>query len=151
MKIRGINKMRNYKSLTESQRKALLNFPVYTSLLAAKDRKLEEKERITAIQFAHTKVFTCDPLLADFCRESDSVFESNLGLIEALLPQDARKRDALIRKELLNLETILLKMGKDYSYLLHQSMRTFREHIQKANHSVIEDFILPIAIPGLTD
>ena len=143
--------MKNYKNLTETQRKALLRFPVYTSLLAARDRKLDDKERDAAIQFAHTKVFTCNPLLADFCRESDSEFEANLIQIESALPKESKIRDAIIRKELLILETILLKMGHEYGHVMHQSNKTFTEHIQKADHSVFEDFILPIAIPGLTD
>lgn len=143
--------MKVFINLTEQQKQALLKFPVYVSLLAAADGKMDEAERMVAIKFAHTKAFSCQPLLAEFCRESEIVFEDNLIQLEAVLPKDKKSRDAAIRKELLNLETILLKLGKEYVLVMHQSMKTFKDHVLKAHHSVIEDFILPIAIPGLTD
>jgi hypothetical protein len=141
--------MKSYKNLTETQRKSLQRFPVYTALLAARGHKLDDKERVAAIQFAHTKVYTCNPLLTDFCRDSDSEFEANLIQIESALPEESKIRDAIIRKELQILENLLLKLGHEYGHVMHLSNKTFTDHIQKADHSVFEDFILPIAIPGL--
>jgi len=143
--------MKVFRNLTEQQKQALLKFPAYVSLLASTGSKMDEAEKMVAIKFAHTKAFSCQPLLAEFCRESEIVFEDNLSQLDAVLPKDKKDRDAAIRKELLNLETILLKLGKEYASVMHQSMKTFKEHVLKAHHSVIEDFILPISIPGLTD
>ena len=143
--------MKVFRNLTEQQKQALLKFPAYVSLLASTGSKMDEAEKMVAIKFAHTKAFSCQPLLAEFCRESEIVFEDNLSQLDAVLPKDKKDRDAAIRKELLNLEMILLKLGKVYVSVMHQSMKTFKEHVLKAHHSVIEDFILPISIPGLTD
>lgn len=143
--------MKVFRNLTEQQKQALLKFPVYVSLLAATDGKMDETERMAAIKFAHTKAFSCQPLLSEFCRESEIVFEDNLLQLEAVLPKDKKSRNAAIRRELLNLETILLKLGKEYVLVMHQSLKTFEEHVLKAHHSVIEDFLLPISIPGLSD
>lgn len=143
--------MKRFRNLTQGQKQSLLKFPVYVSLLATSDSKMDEKERMVAIKFAHTKAFSCHPILADFCKESELVFESNLQLIETLLPKDKEERDAAIRKELLNLEKFLPKLGKVFTFTLQASMKTFQEHVSKAHHSVFQDFILPISIPGLTD
>ena len=96
--------MKVFSNLTEQQKRALLKFPVYVSLLAATDGKMDEAERMVAIKFSHTKAFSCQPLLAEFCRESEIVFEDNLTKLEAVLPKDKKNRDAAIRKDLLNLK-----------------------------------------------
>jgi hypothetical protein len=87
----------------------------------------------------------------DFCKESEMEFENNLILLDSQLPKEKKSRDAAIRKELLKLDSILLKLGEEYTTVFRQSMKTYKEHVSKAHHSVIEDFILPISIPGLTD
>lgn len=143
--------MKQYGDLTALQKKSLLRFPAYISLLATSDSKIDQEERKVAIKLAHTKAFACRSMLAEFCRESENVFETNLTQLEAILPTDKKSRDEAIRKELVKLEKLLLKLGPEYAFVMHQSMKTFKDHISMAHHSVIEDFILPIAIPGLTD
>lgn len=143
--------MKVFRNLTEQQKQALLKFPAYISLLASTGSKMDEAERMVAIKFAHTKAFSCQPLLSEFCRESEIVFADNLTQLEAVLPKNKNERDVAIRIELLKLEMILLKLGKEYGSIMHQSMKTFKEHVLKAHHSVIEDFLFPISIPGLSD
>jgi hypothetical protein len=143
--------MKIFRNLTNQEKQALLKFPAYISLLASTGSKMDEEERMIAIKFAHTKAFSCQPLLAEFCRESDTVFADNLTQLEAVLPKNKNERDVAIRIELLKLEMILLKLGNEYGSVMHQSMKTFKEHVLKAHHSVIEDFLFPITIPGLSD
>ncbi|MCX6219381.1 MAG: hypothetical protein NTZ69_00135 [Bacteroidia bacterium] len=143
--------MKVFRNLTNQQVQALLKFPAYISLLASTGSKMDEAERKVAIKLAHTKAFSCQPLLAEFCRESEIVFADNLTQLEAVLPKNKNERDVAIRIELLKLEMILLKLGKEYGSVMHQSMKTFKEHVLKAHHSVIEDFLFPITIPGLSD
>lgn len=145
------NKMKQYSDLTDQQKQELLKFPVYITLLAASDSKLDDTERMVAIKFAHTRSFSCEPLLSQFCKESEIFFESNLALIEMLLPTDKKKREEAIRKEVVKLDKILSKLGEEYVLVMHKSMKIFKDHVSRAHHSVIEDFILPISIPGLTD
>ena len=143
--------MKRYSDLTDQQKQELLKFPVYISMLAASDSELDETERMVAIKFAHTRSFSCEPLLSEFCRESEIVFERYLAQLEMLLPTDKIGREATIRKELVKLEKILSKLSEEYVVVMHKSMKIFKEHVSRAHHSVIEDFILPISIPGLTD
>ena len=144
--------MKPFKKLTESENKALLKFPAFISLLAANsDNKLDEAEKRSAIKLSHIKTYSCDPLLAEFYEEADKVFENNIQRLDKDLPIEKAQRDASIKKELLDLEKIVLKLGKDYTSAMHRSMNSFKEHISKAHHSVFADFIFPMPIEGITD
>lgn len=77
-----------FKKLSIQENVALLKFPAYISLLAANNNyKLDETEKKSAIKFAHIKTFSCDPLLTDFYREADKVFENNIMQLDRDLPK----------------------------------------------------------------
>jgi hypothetical protein len=42
-----------------------------------------------------------------------------------------------------------MEFGEEYTLAMHRSLKTFKEHVSNAHHSVIEDFVLPLSIPGL--
>jgi hypothetical protein len=154
MKIKTIKlkNMKPFNKLSREENKALLKFPAYISLLAANnDGKLDEIQKKSAIKFAHTKTFSSDPLLAVFYREADKVFENNIKQLDKDLPIGEEYREAAIKKELLNLEKIVSKLGKKYTSTIHSSMESFKDHVSKAHHSVLVDFVLPLSIPGLTE
>jgi len=67
------------------------------------------------------------------------------------LPTEKDFREAAIKKELLKLEKIVQKLGKDYTLTMHSSMKSFKEHVSKAHHNVLTNFIFPLPIPGLTE
>jgi hypothetical protein len=144
--------MNQFKNLSLHDTEALLKFPAYISMLAANsDDTLDEDERKTAIKFAHTKTFSCDPLLSDFYQEANKAFEINITQLDNELPKDVKSRDAAIKNELLNLDKIVEKLGKKYANVMHKSMKSFKEHVSRAHHNVLVDFLFPIPIPGLTD
>ncbi len=144
--------MKIFKRLTNKQTDALLKYPAYISILAASlDDTLDKAEKKAAIEFAHIKTFTSDPLLTKFYLEADKVFRKNLEQLENELPKDKISREAAIKKELANLDKILKRLGKKYVIDVHQSMKSFKDHISRAHHNVLIDFIFPIPIPGLTD
>jgi hypothetical protein len=144
--------MKPFKKLSLEENKALLKFPAYISLLAANnDGTLDEIQKKSAIKFAHTKTFSCDPLLTLFYKEADRVFEDNIEQIDKDLPKGKERREASIKRELLNLEKIVRKLGKKYTSTMHNSMESFKNHVSKAHHNVLVDFVLPLSIPGLTD
>jgi hypothetical protein len=144
--------MKPFKKLSIQENEALLRFPVYISILASNnDGILDEAEKKAAIGLAHLKTFSCNPLLKDFYLEAEKVFENNLERLDKELPEEKGTREETIKKELSDLEMILLKLGKKYTSAMHNSMKSFKEHVLKASHSVIVDFILPLPIPGLTE
>ena len=144
--------MKPFKNLSARDNEALLKFPAYISLLAANnDGTLDEIQKKSAIKFAHTKTFSCDPLLTVFYKEADRVFENNIEQLDKDLPKGKENREAAIKKELLHLEKIASKSGRKYASIIHTSMESFKTHVSKAHHNVLVDFVLPLSIPGLTE
>jgi hypothetical protein len=141
-----------FKNLSRKDNDALLKFPAYISQLAASsDDKLDETEKQAAIKFSHTKTFSCEPILAEFYKEADKVFEKNIEQLDKELPKELRSREAAIKKALSDLERIVLKMGAEYTLAMHRSMISFKAHVSKAHHNVLVDFIFPLPMPGLTE
>ena len=138
-------------NLSVQENEALLKFPAYISLLAANsDDKLDESEKKSAIKLSHTKTFSCDPLLVEFYKEADRVFKNNIEQLDKDLPKEKNRRESAIKKKLSNLEKIVSKLGNEYTSAMHRSMKSFKEHISKAHHNVLVDFIFPVPIKGLT-
>ena len=143
--------MNPFKNLTVKENEALLKFPAYISLLAANDDGIfDEAEKKRAINFAHCRAITRHPLLAEFYVEVDTLFKNNLEQLDQELPKEKDRREAVIKRKLVQLEKIVLKLEKEYSLTFSRSLGSFKEHVLKQHHSVLVDFILPLAIPGLT-
>ena len=143
--------MKLFKELKEPEIKALLKFPALISLLAANtDSKMDVAEKKSAIKFSHIKTYSCDPMLAEFYKEADKVFENNIQQLDKDLPIKKADREAALKKELTKLETIVLKLGEEYTTVMHRSMKSFKDHVSEAHQSVLADFIFPMPIKGLT-
>ncbi|MDG1276137.1 MAG: hypothetical protein P8O16_02575 [Algoriphagus sp.] len=142
----------DFKNLSKREYQLLLNFPVYVSLLAANtDGKMDNAEKLSAIEFAHIKSYSCDPLLADFFQEVDKSFEKTLQELNNSLPQSKAKRDVAIKAELLKIESLVSKLEPETIAVIHKSMKAFKEHISLAHHNVLIDFLFPLQIFGISD
>jgi len=130
----------------------LLKFPAYISLLAANVAgHIDEAEKQTAIKLAHIKTYTCDPLLTEFYKEADKVFEQNLLQLDNELPKDKEHRDEAIKNELSKIEKIVVKLGHTYTETMHRSMKSFKDHVSRAHRNVLMYFVFPIPLEGITD
>lgn len=144
--------MVNYRSLSPGDKKALLKFPAYISILAANsDATLDDEEKASAIQLMHTKTYSCHPLLAPFYKEAGENFKATIEQLDATLPKDRESRDIAIRNELAGIEIIVLKFSKGYARVMRRSIHSFVEHVSKAHHNALFDFIFPIPITGITE
>jgi hypothetical protein len=144
--------MNLFENLSAIEDEALLRFPVYMTFLAAfKDYEPDENEKKTAIKYINAQTFSCDPNLVEFYKEAEKVFKSNMEQIDSDLPKGNAGRKAAIKKELLNLETIVKKLGNEYTSALNRSMNSFKEHVSKAHYNLLTDFVLPLTALGLTD
>lgn len=141
-----------FKDLTRAEKEQLLKFPVYLSLLAAsKDCRLDGRELHTAVKLTHIKTFSCDPVLADYYAEVDKNFETALLEISDHLPDDKDPREIAIKRELYKLENLLHKLDKRYAAIMHDSLRSYKDHVSRAHRNVLEYFIFPLPINGITD
>ena len=143
--------MNPFKNLSVKENEALIKFPAYISLLAANsDGIMDEAEKKSAIGFAHARALSRHPLLAEFYLEVDKVFTNNLEQLDKELPIEKDRRDAIIKKKLIQLEKIVLKLEKEYSLTMNRSLKSFKENVFKVDHNVLVDFLIPLPIPGLT-
>ncbi len=143
--------MVNFENLSIHEQELLLKFPAYISLLAANtDGKFDEAEKRSTIEFEHIKTYSCDPLLVDFFKEVDKNFVRMIEELDKALPLGKANRDEAIKSKLEELEKITLKLDANYSAVMHQSMKSFKEHVSRAHHNVLVDFIFPIPIKGLS-
>jgi tellurite resistance protein len=144
--------MKSFDDLKPAEKDLLLKFPVYVSMLAAeKDDHLDKIEKRTAIQFCHIKTFTCDPLLSQFYHEAEKNFETNITELDSTLPVNKSEREEIIINELAKIENILLNLGTDYALVMHRSMRSFKNHVSRAHRNILEYFVFPLPISGITD
>jgi hypothetical protein len=143
-------KMITFEKLSKADQTEFLKFPAYISLLAAnKDGVTDPQEIKTSIDFDHMKTYTCNPMLAGFYEKADRVFKDNFVELDNELPKGKEDRDLAILAKLGMLEKLLLKFDKVYAATMHQSMKSFKEHVSAAHQNFLESFIFPIPIKGL--
>jgi len=144
--------MNNLDLLSESEKRMLLKFPAYISLLAANnDVKLNKNEKEKAIKFCHIKTYTCNPLLYGFYEEAEKAFEKNINDLDSELPEEKTEREKRIKIDLTKIESILLKLDPKYAAVMHHSMESFKQHVSKAHRNILEYFLFPLPLNGLTD
>ncbi len=143
--------MKSFNSLSDQEQQSLLEFPAYISLLAANaDGVWDTSEKVSATELAHIKTYSGDPLLFDFFKKVDRTFKRTLERIHKALPAEKADREAAIKSKLFGLEKVLLKLGPDYTAIMHRSMESFKQHVSAAHHNVLIDFLFPIPIKGLS-
>jgi hypothetical protein len=144
--------MKTFNELDEAEKDKLLKFPAYVSLLATNaDGEMDDKEKAAAIKLTHIKTFSHNPLLSDFYKEEENVFFENIEKLDQQLPKEKKEREEAIKKALAELEPILDKLGEDYAAAMHKSMKSYIDHVSHAHRNVLQYFIIPLDIKGLTD
>ncbi|GGA85360.1 hypothetical protein [Puia dinghuensis] len=141
-----------FNDLPWQEQKQLIRFPVYLSLLAAsKDYKLDRKEKNTVVKLTHIKTFACHPLLADYYAAVDNDFETAVAEISDQLPKEGVEREWAIKRELYKLGIILKKLDTEYAAYLTDSLRAYKDQVSRAHRNILEYFIFPLPINGITD
>jgi hypothetical protein len=142
--------MKPFKQLSFHDNKTLLNLPAYIALLAANaDGKLDEDEKLASIEYAHIKTFSFDPLLDTFYKEVDRIFEITLMQLNKQLPKGKKNREIAIKNELSDIKKIVSKLDSKQVSVIHHNMNALIEHVSRAHHNVLIDFIFPIPMPGI--
>jgi len=144
--------IKQFDKLTQEEIVFLLKAPILFSILATSNaRELSKEKKADAIKLSHIKTFTADPILLPYYREVEDKFEKYFEeIIKEYTPFDDVKRNAL-KHEMDSLNTIISKLDKDYSKILHKSLSNYAEHVRKAERSFLENFIFPVPLLGITD
>ena len=139
-----------FEKLSVQENEDLLKFPAYISILAAdSDEKLNDNEKKSASRLSYTNTFSCDPLLAEYYEETNKIFDFTIIQLDKNLPKEKELRKATIEKELLKLETIIMKLGKKYASIMHKSMKSFEVHVFETRQKVLDPVFFPAYVPGL--
>lgn len=135
--------MKTFATLTPAEQSLFLKYPVYLVLLITADDASAGTGLLSS--FCH------EAGLADFYSQAIPFFEQNFDTLGAQLPGCELERIAAIKLELRKIKELLRKFDPDYAVLMHQSMKAFKAHVSAANEHLLDDFIYPIPIKGLTD
>ena len=140
-----------FESLTEEERRLLYRAPVLLSVLASCSfNELNKAQKADAIKLAHLKTFTAMPILLPYYAEVDKGFKEQFeNAVKKYFPFDKNKRDE-IKREMNKINLIISKLDKAHAAALHASLEKFVIHVKKARHSIFQDFIFPLPIPGLS-
>lgn len=149
---RNYSSMELFNNLSLEEQQTLLKFPAYITILASNaDGKVDDAEKDAAIDLTHIRSYKSDAKLSSFYKEVEKVFEKNMEELISHLPENKEEKEAAIVSELKKIEAILLKLGYSYTKSMHESMRTFKEHVSNAHNNVLQGFIFPIPIKGITE
>lgn len=143
--------MKQLENLTNEERNILLTAPVILSVLAScSGNEINKDQKADAIRLAHLKTFTADPLLIPFYIEVEKNFKEQFELVaKVCMPFDEIKRKE-VKNRMKTINLILEKLDRGYANKLHQSFEKYERHVRKAGQSVVQDFIFPLPLPGLT-
>ena len=144
--------MKKFKNLNDNEIELLLNAPALFSVFAASnDHEITSAQKSDAIKLAHLKSFSSDDLsLLSYYSEVEKKFKTNFeSIVKKYAPFDDKKREELeIEIEKVNL--VISKLDTDFANALHRSLCNYAEHVKKSDKSVLENFIFPIPINGIS-
>ena len=144
--------IKQFEKLTKEETELLLKAPILVSVLATSgDHEISKREKAEAVKFAHIKTFSADPLLLSYYKEVEKNFIAYFeAIVKKYAPFDNAKREAL-KKEIDTLNIVISKLDKQFARTLHRSLSNYAEHVMKSDRVLLETFIFPIPIHGLSD
>lgn len=132
--------------LNEADREIILRAPALVAILAAisDDGEVSKHEKAESIKLAHFRTYTAAPILQNYYKEVDKVFEAYFEEEMAQLPEDWKDKEEYLEERLTSLNQVLPKMDDVYAQTLVKSLKSFAKHVFKSNSSFLEYFVLPV-------
>ena len=127
-------------------KRQLLKAPAVVAILAAisDDGEVSQHEKSESIKLSHLRTYTAEPLLQNFYKEAEVVFEENFDKIMKALPEEWKDKEAFLEEELSEMRLVLPKVDKVYARELVSSLKSFAKHVFKSNASFLDYFVLPV-------
>ena len=144
--------IRQFENLLPAEAHVLLKAPALISVYAACSAKgINPAQKADAVKLAHLKTFTAHPALIPFYREVDHHFKEEFEeAVKEYMPFDNEKMERL-KEKIERIKFIVKKLDPEFAKVLLRSFEKYERHVRRSAHSVVEDFIFPIPIPGLSD
>jgi hypothetical protein len=141
-----------FENLADHEKELLYQAPVLLSVqVSCSEGRVDKNQKADAIRLAHIKSFTANPQLLSYYYSVDKIFKDKFETaIQTYCPLNEDNQQKL-RKEMEKINAVINKLDPSYQFLLRKSFDKYAAHVRRANHSVVQDFIIPIPIPGLTD
>jgi hypothetical protein len=129
----------------------VLRAPAIVAILAAisDDGVVSQHEKAEAIRLTHFRTYTSQPILHNFYKKVDPLFEQFFEDEMKQLPEDWEEKKEYLEEKLIALREVLPKMDKVYAKELVLSLKSLARHVFKSNSSFLESFVLPIFINKL--
>lgn len=144
--------IKNFKNLNNDEVELLLKAPALFSVFAASnDHEISNAQKSDAIKLAHLKSFTSDDLtLISYYSEVEKKFKTYFeSIVKIYTPFDDEKREEL-EIEIEKVNFVISKLDTDFANALHRSLCNYAEHVKKSDKSILENFIFPIPINGIS-
>lgn len=134
------------EKLSKEDRDILLKAPAVVAILAAisDDGEVSKHEKSESIKLSHLRTFTSEPILQNYYKESEKVFEENFDAVMSQLPTEWSDKEKFLEAELEELKHVLPKLNDVYAKDLVNSLKSFAKHVFKSNASFLDYFVLPV-------
>ncbi|MEP7170483.1 MAG: hypothetical protein ABI855_14030 [Bacteroidota bacterium] len=138
--------------MNPEQQQLLVKAPALVSVLAAaKHHKINDAQKAHAVKLAHLNTFTTDTDLKSYYEKVDKHFVENFeSIAQQYAPFDDAQLEAL-KKEIDEVNQGIATLESELSAKLHKSLSEYTEHVKYSEHSVLEHFVFPVPIKGLTE
>lgn len=147
-----MNMISQFEVLNAEEKALLLNAPVLIAVYAVNyESGISEKGKLDAIKLAHLRTFTSDAVLKPFYNEIENTFQEKFEAELLCYTPFNEANSKKLANELNNIKLITSKLEPIYGNTLFESLVKFGEHIRKADRELLENFIFPFPLPGLTD
>jgi hypothetical protein len=132
--------------LNQEDREILLRAPALVALLAAisDDGEVSKHEKAESIKLAHFRTYTSAPILQNYYKLVDPLFEGYFEEEMAQLPAEWKDKEEHLENKIAKLNQVLPKMDQVYAKKLVRSLKSFAKHVFKVNSSFLEYFVLPV-------
>jgi hypothetical protein len=140
-----------FEKLSAEEKKLVYQAPAMVSVLAScQGEKILPARKLDALKLAHMKSFTADPSLLFYYKKVEDSFENDFNEIAHKYEPFSTEKRHLLKNQVEKISHLIKKLDPAFGTLFARSLRKYADHVRKADHSVFQDFIFPVPIPGLS-
>lgn len=126
-----------FENLNDSEIELMLKAPILVCILiAGADGSIDRKEIKEGISVA-SKEKKSKSLLAGYFREVSTDFEDKVMILTQSYPSDPKERGSVIAQELVGLNDVFPKLGKEYSTTFYEMLRALARRVAESSGGLL--------------